>query len=346
MRSLFYCLLFALPFTALRPSPDFVISETSWQKEKIGEIIIKSASLPRLLHDAVKWTTQRLIMSQLYPAQNSIRKWNTLRFQAKHLADERELIAHELALKNFEYKHVILEKNGLRFSAFAISHKDHAENGKWALQATGNKGPIEKHAIDYAQQYHKINYNLLLVNGPGVGLSEGSATPKTSGSAQEAGIRYLEEVIGAKKIVLAGFSLGGAAIGQAILSHQFRKDKEYLVIRQMTFDRTSNILKHYAKVLYPYLKPFVGQIVRWSDCEMDSVAASKKLSELEIPEVIIQAGNQTAFTDDGIIPTKSTLGYRLLKEGLGDYTKQFHRIHDAIHVIPFEHTLGAISNWN
>lgn len=64
---------------------------------------------------------------------------------------------------------------------------------------------------------------------------------------------------------------------------------------------------------------------------MDRVEASKKLSRLTIPEVIIQAGNrkvqekippQDIFAEDGIIPVKATLGHRLIKEGVLGY-KEF-----------------------
>jgi hypothetical protein len=138
------------------------------------------------------------------------------------------------------------------------------------------------------------------------------------GEAQEIGISFLETALKGKKIVMAGLSLGGAAVGQAILKHHFKTNVKYLAVQQMTFDSASNIS---AEVL-GRLKWAVKNVVIWSGCEMDTIAASRKLQELEIPEVIVQASRFQVvglpaledFAGDGIITQKGSLGYRLVEE--------------------------------
>lgn len=356
LRSFILCLAFSFhngidpdEFLVHSNKADFVVIDEVSNLKTASSIALKVSLLPRTIHDAIKWVVQRGIMSKLYPAQNSLKKLIISKFQNGHLDEARAKVALEMKANNYVVRHINLQKNNVQYSAMLIGHQNTIENGQWVLQATGNDWPIEKVASKFAEKYYEVGYNLLMVNGPGVGRSEGAATPKSIGDAQEVGIRFLEEMIDAKKIIIAGYSLGGAAVGMAILEHNFAPNldkRKYLVIRQMTFDRTSNIFRNYAHILYPKLKPIVKQLVIWADCEMDSVAASKKLEEISIPECIIQAGNEQSFSHDGMIPLRSTLGYRLIKEKISGKTKTFHRIPNANHAFPFEQTLSAIRNWD
>ena len=334
-------------FVSLPKQAEFVLVEPRPKIAEISSIALNFTQLPRAISQTLKWSLQRWMMGQLYPAQNSWRKRQISRFQTDFLDEERAKAALQLQAQGFVVRHLTLEKNNVNYSALLIGHSSQIDNGRWILQATGNESPIEKWAVTFATQYRKAGYNLLLVNGPGVGRSEGPATPKSIGDAQEIGLQFLETKIDAKKMIIAGYSLGGAAIGMAILNHAFQTaERDYLVIRQMTFDRTSSIFKHYAHVIFPAVKPIIKSLVHWAGCEMDSVAASKKLEELEIPEVIIQAGDEEAFAHDGMIPTKSTLAYRLFKENIKGKTKYFRRLPGASHAIPLEATLEAIRNWD
>jgi hypothetical protein len=356
LRGLFVYLAFSITnghnpdeFLTHSSQSDFVVIEESNALKKASTIAFKISCLPRTIHDGIKWTIQRWIMSELYPAQNSIKKLIVEKFQNSHLDEARAKLAIELQAEGYIVRHLNLEKNNVQYSAILMGHKSHIENGNWVLQATGNDWPIEKVAVKFAKRFHEVEYNLLMVNGPGVGRSEGAATPKSIGDAQEVGLRFLEERVDAKKIVIGGYSLGGAAVGMAITNHNFEpqlKKRKYLVIRQMAFDRTSNIFRNYAHILYPKLNPIIKQVVIWADCEMDSVAASKKLEKIGIPECIIQAGNKTSFIHDGMIPLRATLGYRLIKEGVSGKTKIFCKIPNADHAFPFDQTLDAIRDWN
>lgn len=304
---------------------------------KIALIALKLILFPWALYCGTKWLLQRFIMLKVYPVQNSIVKLFVPQLRTNTLDEQRSKMTEALSKKGFIVRHVALEKNGNKMSGMLVTHPKHSQNGKWVLQACGNFQPYEYGMDLISEYYHRKNFNVLLINNPGVGKSEGTATPDSIGDAQEMGISFLETALKAKKIVLAGFSLGGAAIGQAILKHDFKKPNEikYLAIRQMSFDRVSNICKHkYKEVLnINCFKSIVSPLVKWAGCEMDSVEASKKLQRLQIPEIIIQrVDDDSEFACDGSIPKEASLGYCLHKEGIVDKTKTFVRLQNIRHL--------------
>ena len=274
-------------------------------------------------YERVQFYSQRLIMTFLYPAQSSIQKWVRPAYSTPVLDKRRVRTFKKLHAQGYSFKELVLEKNKVRYSGLLIYRESSKNNGQWIIQATGNCMPYEPAAPIFANHYNppdcpdEHRFNLLFVNGPGVGKSDGIATPASMGDAQEIGISYLEE-LGAKKIVLAGFSLGGAAMGQAILKHEFKKDRQYLVVSQMTFDRASNICSKIYHIKNRILKSLMKGFIHWSGCEMDTVKASQKTQNLFIPEVIIQAGKEQEGSlihdSDSLIPKKASLGYRVKKE--------------------------------
>ena len=165
--------------------------------KKVGEVALKIILFPWGVYCATRWAVQRLIMIPLYPAQSSLvklfipqinNKILNIQFRTAALDVKRVKMAEHLSKKGLIIRHVCLEKNGAKLSGLIIAHPDHIQNGKWVLQACGNIQPIEQGTDLVAECYHKEKYNVLLVNNPGVGRSEGTATPDTIGDAQEMGI--------------------------------------------------------------------------------------------------------------------------------------------------------------
>lgn len=304
-------------------APDYSIEPKTWRQtaKHVAIFILKIVLFPWALYELAQFILQRFIMLPLYPAQNSFLKWIIPPFSNTSLDISRTQAAKNLLDKGYVVRHVCLEKQGTRYSGLLIGKKETIENGNWVIQATGNCEPVEYSAEEYADNYSKIQYNTLLVNGPGVGRSQGTATPKTMGDAQQVGISFLETLVKAKKIVLAGRSLGGAAIGQAIEQHTFDLNIKYLVVRQMTFDRASNVCSKNICPKSGFLRTLVKKLVRWAGCEMDSTISSKKLADLNIKEVIVQATCEEVigvpsthqFQTDGPIINRASLGYRLVK---------------------------------
>lgn len=308
---------------------------------------IGATALKRLIYSWGAYTTlryviQRIVMLPLFPAQSRIVKSFFAPFaQTRNLDAERIRLSKLLDRQERIVRDVSLEKNGVRYSGLLIGHKNTINNGKWALQATGNLEPIEHAVPNLYSIYEGFEFNMLLINGPSVGRSEGQATPESMGDAQDVGISFMETALKAKQIVIAGRSLGGAAIGQAILKHEFKSDVKYLVVRQMTFDCVSNICSKIIAKKFPSLEWLVAKIIQWSGCEMDSVAASKKLQSLGIKEVIVQASHRQLqagelprsadFQTDGPIVANASLGYALVQEEI-TVNKVFHCLKDAPHM--------------
>lgn len=314
---------------------DFSIQEKNRCLEVIKKIvclILKIIIFPWGLYSFTRYVIQRLIMIPLYPAQSRIAKYfSQIPINIKQLDRIREESMKLLNKKGYIVRPVFLQKNNICYNGLLIGHKDTIKNRQWVLQATSNYEPIEHTAETYSQIYkERSGFNTLLINGPGVGRSKGEANPENMGAAFEASISFLEMVVKAKKIAIAGRSLGGSAISEAINQHKFKPGISYLVIRQMTFDKVSNMCSKVVANIFPRVSRIVSRIVKikslvkWAGCEIDSVYASKKLSDLGIREVIVQAADKTIdgkavpnkenFVSDGVIFARASLGYRLIKD--------------------------------
>ncbi len=307
----------------VKSTPAFVMNDRlSHPAAKYAPLATLAFIFPLLLYEAVRVLLQRLIMIFLYPAQSGCLKKMYKDLDPNELNKFRVQNGKEFEKLGYFLKEVTLERNGVRYDGLMIGKKDAIENGNWILQASGNRLPIED-SVHCSQIYAQAGFNTLLINGPSVGRSEGHATPQSMGEAQETGLQFLETTIKAQKIALAGYSLGGAMMGQAIIQHEFQKDVKYLVIQQATFDRTSNIVK---QKMPPILNKLAEQLIHWTGLEMDNVEASRKLADLGINEVIIQASDQVPqdeakisknnFKTDGVIPAQGSLGYSLVEGGL------------------------------
>lgn len=337
---------------------DFCISTQYCLLQRVQNIAMSSLMfsakcflLPLVI---TRFILARLIMIPLYPVQSILYRFdpNTRKQVMKRLntkgdldlAENKETVSKNICSfkrGNFIAIEVILKNEGIKYSGILVAHKDTIRNGNWAIQAVGNAATIEDMVEDYANFYHKSKINLLMINGPSVGESEGRAWPETMGASQEVGISFLERAIKARKIALIGHSLGGSSMGQAILQHDFdfgiENGIKYEVIDEMTFDKTSNIC---ANIFGGWFTKF---LVKFAGLEIDSILASKKLRKLNIPEVIIQAGKRDFdskkdnvvlddFSNDGVIPPAACKGYGLIKEGIkGDDLTRFKGVLNLNH---------------
>jgi len=346
-----HCKKFFSPVDPIR----FQVQDRTWKdRAKEGTLLgLKIALFPWGIYEILRYAAQRLAMIPLYPAQSNFVKKREVSLQSQTLKNRRTQDAQTAAQKGLLYKEVSLEKNGTHYNGVMIGKENTIHNGHWVLQATGNGQPIEPVALEVGEAYlNGLNFNTLLVNGPNVGSSEGHAVPHSMGEAQETALRFLETTMKAKKIAIAGHSLGRAAIGQAILQHEFKpsSELEYAVVSQMAFDRTTNVVKKVVRGEFPRLKHIARKLIHWTGLEMDNVESSKKLQRLKIPEIIIQAVDPTTdkFQDDGAIPGHGTLGYRLKKEGILT-NKTFIGLPNAGHnntKAYIQATINALRHWD
>jgi hypothetical protein len=209
----------------------------------------------------------------------------------------------------FILKKISIYKSGTVYDARIVTHSSTMKNGRWTINALGRGMSMENSIVTIARENFSNNSNTLLINGPSVGSSGGYPTRYQMGAGFEAGIQLLEDEIKATHIIMKGFSFGGGMMAEAILNHDFTKGLKqkinYLSIADRTFSRLSTIVE-------AVVNRGVTPILFITGMELDGVAAAKKLSELDIKQIIIQhAGGSKA--GDGIILDKASLAYELHK---------------------------------
>jgi len=236
----------------------------------------------------------------------------------------RQYQFQQLTSENFECRRIALNKSGINYDAFVLEHETTKNNGQWIIIAGGNCWIGESAIGSCAEKYKELGFNILFVNGPGVGRSSGWPTSYSIGAGQEAGLQFLEEVIGAKKILLYGSSLGGGAQAEAIQGHDFKEGVDYMVWGDRTFDTLSNAASGMVTSLAKPLFFLLG-------IELDTLAGAKKLQKLCIPHIVIQNSLSVINTGalhldnpinesgtDGVIPNAASLFVGLQKAGIQD----------------------------
>jgi hypothetical protein len=222
-----------------------------------------------------------------------------------------------LEARNFILKRVTIEKSGIAYDAFLIGNSRTIHNGNWCLSSPGNAVVSDLHLEEIAIENHtKYGLNTLIVNGPSVGNSKGWPTTQRLADSQEAGMQFLENNVNAKNIVLKGQSLGGGALSQAILDHNFApassKNIHYMLISDRSFDTLSNAA---SKLTFRIASP----ILRLLGLEFNGVKGAKKLQELNIKHVVIQKGelnDSYKLYSDGVIDSEASLAYGMINEDL------------------------------
>ena len=180
------------------------------------------------------------------------------------------------------------------------------------------------------------------MDGPAVGGSSGFPTTYGMGAAQEVGLQFLENAMKAKKILLYGTSLGGGAQSEGILTHDFKKDVQYMVWSDRTFDTLSHTA---SQMVTPIAEPLFWLL----GISLNGVAAGQRLKELNIKHIITQnsldskdnilphenlkkynekGSNDvlqkdfiTEYGSDGVIPNPSSLYVGLRKAGINDQNR-------------------------
>jgi hypothetical protein len=299
--------------TALSHSALTVISSVSFLQlpvvATVGTVALQLFAAYACFHVARK-VLAVVVGHIVYPAAIVSRFTNVLGYTNKWRTEAFD----KLTAEGYIVKRLTLKKSGVSYDAFLIGKRENIRSGKWSLKAFGN-GFIAEYSLYDAAKYNseKFGVNILVVNGPSVGSSGGWPTAYQMGAAQEAGMQYLEKVVKGKEIILQGHSLGGGAIGKAVLSHDFSMAKKngirYLAISDRTFDKLSNV----AGSLYFRL---ANPILRFLGMELDSLRAAKKLKKEGIHHIVTQRSDydvdenrafRRKFVCDGVIPGEASL---------------------------------------
>jgi hypothetical protein len=220
----------------------------------------------------------------------------------------------------WKYKRITVEVDGYKIDATIVGKASTLNNGRWMLASIGN-GEFYEDKLSYSHDFKKIlsevNGNAIVFNYPGVGASSGLPNRQAMAKAYRAMLNLLEDQkngIGAKEIIGYGHSIGGGVQGDALKTHELKKDVKYVFVKSRTFSDLSTT----ASMLTNKPLGFLVKMLGWN---MDSVESSKKL---QAPEIIMQRANvkcgyeelndSSKIIGDGIIPANASLAKALLED--------------------------------
>ncbi|MFZ4772830.1 MAG: hypothetical protein ACOYK9_02425 [Chlamydiia bacterium] len=210
----------------------------------------------------------------------------------------RETTIGLLEAQGFIINKITFKTTAANYSGLLISSTETINNGRWVIHAFGNCGAWEDFAFSYGARNSAIGCNTLVINGPSVGLSGGWPSRHQLGAGFEAGLQFLEEKVQASHIIMEGLSLGGGMMGEAITQHNFDKGLEKGTQYLSITDRSFNYLSSAAACLSFSLAKYVFVL---AGMELDGVKAAKKLSRLQIKQIVINNKHSDTVIRDGAI---------------------------------------------
>lgn len=264
------------------------------------------------------------------------------KIEKEDLLEEGKEQMKYLMLDDYLVRRIILSKSDIQYDGVVIAHPKVFENGRWSIHALGNGMAYEEVIEELARRNFSRGFNTLLINGPSVVSSKGWPTRYQMGAGFEAGIQFLEKEVEATRIILHGFSLGGAMMGEAIMQHDFSKARDhvrYLSISDRTFSDLSSISSVFANEIvndfrtnlalmrFSKRKIFMCGVVHpllwtiqkglkpaiWAtNMELDNMKVARKLSSLGIRHIVIQHSSHNGNGTDGVIPDSVSLLYEML----------------------------------
>ena len=219
----------------------------------------------------------------------------------------------------WKYKRITVEVDGYKIDAMIVGKASTLNNGRWMLGSNGNGEFYEdkfSDRSDFKQILSSVDGNAIVFNYPGVGASSGLPNRQAMAKAYRAMLNLLEDKkngIGAKEIIGYGYSIGGGVQGDALKTHELKKDVKYVFVKSRTFSDLSTT----ASLLMAKPFGFLVKILGWN---IDSVESSKKL---QAPEIIMQTAkikgykelnDSSEIIDDGVIQANASLAKALLDD--------------------------------
>lgn len=226
--------------------------------------------------------------------------------------------------KSFKHKRITIEVDGYKIDAMILENSYVVDKDKWVLKSLGNASYYEKelNGMNFYNLLDKTNSNGIVFNYPGVGESSGFVSRSAMVKAYKAVLSFLEYDkqnggMGAKEIIGYGYSIGGGVQGDALKTHILKNNIKYVFVKDRTFSKLAPVASSIFCKLLGFLVKFFG----WN---INPIKSSKTLQH---PEIIIQStkdktnvkkdgiiDNASLIVDDGVIPQKCSLGFKLLSK--------------------------------
>lgn len=229
---------------------------------------------------------------------------------------EGEKKISRLQKEGYFVRKVSLYKSGTRYEGILAGHSETIDNGCWTLYALGRHDTMEYALERVTKENRAYLSNTILINAPSIGGSGGYPTSYQLGAGFETGLQLLEKEVCATHILMRGFSLGGAMLGEAILTHDFTEGQSkginYLAISDRTFAYHSSIAASFVSESVGRLAAsFIKPICKLSGTELHVFEAAKRLSDLGIRHIVIQHNSHGSSETDGVIPDRLSLSNKM-----------------------------------
>lgn len=231
-------------------------------------------------------------------------------FNDAELQEEKEQIDF-LINEGFFVKKMFLWHSGTRYETILVANHLMIDSGVWTIEALGNCAVMNFCIKERALKNFNNKTHTLFLNGPSVGASGGFPTRHQLGAGFEAAMQFLEKEVKATRILLNGVTTGMGFLSEAILKHDFTKGltngTKYLVISYLAAGYLSEVAGDIGCCLAAPCFSLAGM-------ELDSVLAAKKLSELEITQIVIQHSSLDGKGSDSLLKDSISLSQKINKE--------------------------------
>jgi len=311
-----------------------VLGQASYVQAPLQVVDASKVSCLKALGHYFRAPLHRLAMQTVLAASldsERRRQWlDDLRWQQGKALLDRNIAVFRIALQDDE---------GIKYDGVLSGRLEDMIAGRLVLRLGGNAEPYETSFEGQTLLHSESGFATVQINPPAVGRSQGKPLASTMAEAARLGILFVEAISKQyqqqrqnqkAKIVLKGFSLGAGALAEAMASHCFKtEDANYMVMSINTFGRLSDVPAGMVSqfVRQPILRKvchtvcsIANGIFRVLGVEMDGVRTAQRLSELGIPQIVIQACYQCEgkmkVLDDGIIAGRVALLTRLLENNI------------------------------
>jgi hypothetical protein len=262
----------------------------------------------------------------------------------RRLLDKQRMNAAEILLDNgFSTTRLTLQDgDGVEYDAILSGKINDIMDGSFVFRWGGNAETYEMSHLIETWENHFSGFATFQINGPGVGRSQGRPSYANIMKAAKVGLTFLETLtdhyrdrrIRSKgRIVLAGFSLGNGVFSELLRWHKLSThENDYLVYSINTFSRLSDVPSGFfsqhigfswARTVSEKICFLGNRFFRWVKFDFDAVRAAHLLSNLKVPQAILQAcvfdGEKLIAIDDGIVSADASLLTQIIK------SKEMHR---------------------